>query len=339
MLASILARDGFLPRQLANRGDRLVFTNGIVLLAALAVALIVGLRRQLTRLIQLYIIGVFVSFTLSQAGHGPALAAKLRPAPDRPPGGADPPRRGRSTRVGAVVTALVLVIVLITKFTHGAWIVVVIAMPVLFLLMRRIRRHYDRVAAELRPEPGGVPCPAGTTPSSWSRSSTSRLCGPWPSPAPSDPDTLVALTVRSTRRRPTRAAEWDRARHPSAAHRARLAVPRGHRPVLDYIGRSAATAHETSVCVFIPEYVVGHWWEQLLHNQSALRLKARLLFQPGVMVTSVPWQLGSAELLRGSPSSRAVRGARDGIASRDKRARFGQSSRPVTSPDSTVTWF
>ncbi|MFY9914986.1 MAG: APC family permease, partial [Nocardioidaceae bacterium] len=158
ILASILGEDGFLPRQFARRGDRLVFSNGIVILAVLAGLLIWSFSADTSRLIQLYIIGVFVSFTLSQAGmvrHWNRELSGALPAAER--------HRAHRARVinavGAILTGVVLVIVLVTKFTHGAWIVV-IAMPLLFLLMTRIARHYDRVAGQLEPPPGGVVLPS-----------------------------------------------------------------------------------------------------------------------------------------------------------------------------------
>src|SRR4051795_5896 len=141
ILASILGGDGYLPRQFHRRGDRLVFSNGVVVLAGLAAVLIWAFDASTTRLIQLYIIGVFVSFTLSQAGMVRHWTELLQRRPAR--------RQARSMRrsltinaIGAVFTALVLVVVLVTKFTHGAWIVV-IAMPLVFSLMNGIRRHYD----------------------------------------------------------------------------------------------------------------------------------------------------------------------------------------------------
>ena len=159
ILASILGEDGFLPRQFSRRGDRLVFSNGIVILALFAALLIWAFDASTTALIQLYIIGVFVSFTLSQAGmvvHWTRLLADPQPDHERPA----TMRRARAINaVGAVVTAVVLVIVLITKFTHGAWIVV-LAMPAVFWVMTAIRRHYDRVDAELRPGPAGVTLPS-----------------------------------------------------------------------------------------------------------------------------------------------------------------------------------
>jgi amino acid transporter len=297
ILASILGEDGFLPRQFSRRGDRLVFSNGIVILALFAALLIWAFDASTTGLIQLYIIGVFVSFTLSQAGmvvHWTRLLADPQPDHERPP----TMRRARAINaVGAVVTAVVLVIVLTTKFTHGAWIVV-LAMPTVFWLMTAIRRHYDRVDAELRPGPAGVTLP--------SRIHAVVLVSKLHTPTlralafarATRADTLVALTVRSN---PAEAAaleqQWMERDIPVPLVTLDSPYRDVTRPALDYIRQIRRESPRDVVSVFVPEYVVGHWWEHLLHNQSALRLKARLLFQPGVMLTSVPWQLGSAEAL------------------------------------------
>jgi amino acid transporter len=297
ILASILGEDGFLPRQFSRRGDRLVFSNGIVILALFAVLLIWAFEASTTGLIQLYIIGVFVSFTLSQAGmvvHWTRLLTGWQPDRERP---ATMKRARAINAVGAVVTAVVLVIVLITKFTHGAWIVV-LAMPTVFWLMTAIRRHYNRVDAELRPGPAGVTLP--------SRIHAVVLVSKLHTPTlralafarATRPDTLVALTVRSN---PVETAalehQWIERDIPVPLVTLDSPYRDLTRPALDYIRQIRRESPRDVVSVFVPEYVVGHWWEQLLHNQSALRLKARMLFQPGVMLTSVPWQLGSAEAL------------------------------------------
>jgi amino acid transporter len=295
VLASILGADGHLPRQFSRRGDRLVFSNGIVILAGFAGLLIWAFDASTTRLIQLYIIGVFVSFTLSQIGMVRHWTRELRHTM--------PAKRWRVLRarainaVGALCTAVVLAIVLISKFFSGAWIVV-IAMPVLYLLMRGIRRHYDEVFVELRPPAAGVTLP--------SRIHAVVLVSRLHTPAlralayarAIRPDTLVAVTVR-TNPNETDALLRDWAEREIPVPLTILDSP--YRdvtgPVLDYVRQIRRDSPRDVVSVFIPEYVVGHWWEQLLHNQSALRLKTRLLFQAGVMVTNVPWQLGSAELL------------------------------------------
>lgn len=294
ILASILGGDGYLPRQFHRRGDRLVFSNGIVVLATLAGLLIYAFDASTTRLIQLYIIGVFVSFTLSQWGMVRHWTTELRAA-------SAPHRRTHLHRsrmvngVGAVFTALVLVVVLFTKFTHGAYIVV-IAMPALFALMRAIKRHYDRVAVELRPAPAGVTLPARVR----AVVLVSRLHAPTLQALAyaraTRPTTLVGLTVQTSPTE-TQALQQEWADRDIPVDLVVLDSP--YRdvtgPVLDYVTHIRRASPRDVVAVFVPEYVVGHWWEHLLHNQSALRLKARLLFRPGVMVTSVPWQLRSAD--------------------------------------------
>jgi amino acid transporter len=296
VLGSLLSRDGYLPRQLGKRGDRLVFSNGIVLLALLATLLVVAFDADVTKLIQLYIIGVFVSFTLSQWGMVKHWARHLGQTTDE----RERRRMRRSQAInalGAASTALVLVLVLVTKFVHGAWIVVV-AMPLLFLLMRRIQVHYAAVARELAPSPAGVPLPSrihGVVPVSTLHEPTLRALAFARATRPHD---LTAVTVQVDEDETARLMdEWDARGIPVPL--VVLASPYREitRPLLDYVRDIRLESPRDVVCVFIPEYVVGRWWEHLLHNQSALRLKARLLFQPQVMVTSVPWQLHSSWVL------------------------------------------
>ncbi len=298
ILASILGGDGYLPRQMHRRGDRLVFSNGIVILAGLAGLLIWAFDASTTRLIQLYIIGVFVSFTLSQWGMVRHWTKRLHPDDGVPPTGAARASMLRSriiNGVGAIFTALVLVVVLITKFTHGAYIVVV-AMPLLYLLMRGIHRHYDRVARETRPSAGGVTLPSrihGVVLVSKLHEPTLRALA---FARATRPTTLTAVTVRQNAdETDALVREWDERGIPVPLKILSSPYRDITGPVLAYVKDIGMKSPRDVVCVFIPEYVVGHWWEQLLHNQSALRLKARLLFQPGVMVTNVPWQIGSAD--------------------------------------------
>jgi amino acid transporter len=318
ILASILGRDGFLPRQFGRRGDRLVFSNGIVLLALLAILLIWAFDASTTRLIQLYIIGVFVSFTLSQWGMVRHWTLLLRTTA---PGDRRQIRQMRHARVingvGGTVTAVVLMIVLVTKFQHGAWIVV-IAMPVLFVLMKAVRRHYDRINVELQPGPDAVVLPSRVH----AVVLVSRLHTPTlralAFARATRPSTLTALTVE-TDPAELEALEREWARRDIPVPLTVLDSP--YRditgPVIDYVTRIRRKSPRDVVCVFIPEYVVGRWWEHLLHNQSALRLKTRLLFRPGVMVTSVPWQLGSAE------SALARRPGEDDTLTGRRRVRAG----------------
>lgn len=291
VLGSILARDGYLPRQLHTRGDRLAFSNGILTLAGMAIALVVVYQANTTALIQLYIIGVFISFTLSQLGMIRHWSRLLRM-------GAAPAERGRMRRsrainaIGFCMTGTVLIIVLFTKFTHGAWIVVV-AIPIIFLIMQGIRRHYERVRAELTTlEADRVTLPA--------RVHAIVLVSKLHKPTlralayarATRPTTLEAITVDvDPSDTATLIAEWDRHDIPVSLRILSSPYREITRPIVDYVKDLRSGQPLDVVTVFIPEYVVQHWWEQLLHNQSALRLKSRLLFTPGVMVTSVPWQL------------------------------------------------
>ena len=299
LLGSILAQHRYAPRQLHTRGDRLVFSNGIVLLSIFAGLLIFAFDASVTRLIQLYIIGVFTAFTLGQTGMvrhwNGILSGTLRPE-DR--------RRILRSRainmVGAVMTGTVLIIVTVTKFTYGAWIVFV-AMPVLFVLMRGIRRHYDNVAAELSAD-GTTGTEASLLPS---RVHAIVLVSTIHKPTLralayariGRPDVLEAVTVNVDLDE-TRALtdEWDRRNLPVPLKVLDSPYREITRPIIEYVKSIRRSSPRDVVIVYIPEYIVGRWWEQLLHNQSALRLKGRLLFTPGVMVASVPWQLRSSDV-------------------------------------------
>jgi amino acid transporter len=294
ILGSILARDGYLPRQLHTRGDRLAYSNGIILLAVFAIVLIVSFDAQVTRLIQLYIVGVFISFTLSQTGMIRHWTGLLRTETD--PAGRRRMIRSRIINsVGLVMTATVLVIVLVTKFTRGAWIALA-AMAGLYVLMRGIRRHYDRVRMELAPPDDIVAQPSrnhAVVLVSKLHAPTLRALAYAKATRPHD---ITALTV-SVDPKDTQALqdEWDRRGIDIPLTVVDSPYREITKPILDYVRRIRMASPRDVVTVFIPEYVVGRWWEQLLHNQSALRLKGRLLFQPGVMVTSVPYQLASSD--------------------------------------------
>ncbi|GAB3592672.1 APC family permease [Angustibacter peucedani] len=296
VLGSILARDGYLPRQLHTRGDRLAFSNGIVALALAAIVLIVAFDAEVTRLIQLYIVGVFVSFTTSQIGMIRHWNRLLQTTVSR----TERARMQRSRVInflGACVTGVVLVVVLITKFLLGAWIAIA-AMVGVFLLMQGIRNHYTRVSEELRPDDDGsdVVLPSrvhALVLVSKIHKPTLRAVAYARATRPSylegisvnvDPDETAALQ-----------AEWERRGIPVPLKSLDSPYREISKPVVDYVRSIRRSSPRDVVMVYIPEYVVGHWWEQLLHNQSALRLKARLLFTPGVMVASVPWQLRSSE--------------------------------------------
>ena len=307
MLASLLATDRFLPRQLHNRGDRLVYSNGIILLALFAIALIVAFNANVSSIIQLYIIGVFVSFTLSQLGMVRHWQRELTSGTSS----SSPARIRRSqaiNAIGATFTAIVLIIVLITKFTHGAWIVT-IAMPLLFVTMQGIRRHYHRVTAEITPTPAGVNLPSRVH----AIVPVSRLVLPTLQALAfaraTHPSTLTAVTVQVDEQETQALVEEWRAREiPVELKIINSPYREITTPILDFVRDIRRASPRDAVCVFVPEYIVGHWWEHLLHNQSALRLKARLLFTPGVMVASVPYHLNNSHNLVTSdrPSSSAT---------------------------------
>ena len=297
VLGSILARDGFLPRQLHTRGDRLAFSNGIIILAAAAALLVAIYDAKVTALIQLYIVGVFVSFTLSQIGMVRHWTRHLRLERDAA-------ERGRMLRsrvingVGAAMSGTVLLVVLATKFVHGAGYAIA-AMAVLYLLMTRIRRHYDHVRDELSVREDDTK--AQMLPS---RVHAIVLVSKIHKPTlravayarATRPTILEALTV-DVDPDETKAlqAEWVRRDIPVPLKALDSPFREITRPVVDYVKSIRSGNPRDLVVVYIPQYVVGHWWEQILHNQSALRLRSRLLFTPGVMVSSVPWQLASSE--------------------------------------------
>ena len=297
VLGSILAKDGWLPRQLHTRGDRLAFSNGILILAGAAAFLIVLYNAEVTKLIQLYIVGVFVSFTLSQIGMIRHWNRHLLLERDR----AVRARMQRSrviNAVGATMSGTVLLVVLATKFIHGAGYAIA-AMVVLFFMMLGIHRHYDRVRDELRVGEDDVD--AQLLPSrvhaivlvSKIHKPTLRALAYARATRPSK---LEAITV-NVEPDETKALqdEWDRRDIPVPLKALDSPYREITRPIVEYV-KSLRSGHPRDVVVvYIPEYVLGRWYEQVLHNQSALRLKGRLLFTPGVMVASVPWQLASSE--------------------------------------------
>jgi hypothetical protein len=204
------------------------------------------------------------------ARHGPTLAARTdRRHSEQLPN--EDPRAQAIDAIGATFTAIVLIIVLITKFTHGAWIVT-IAMPLLFVTMQGIRRHYDRVAAEIAPTPAGVSLPSrihAIVP-------VSRLLLPTLQALAfaraTHPSTLTAVTVQVDEQETQALAdEWRAQEIPVELKVLNSPYREVSTPILDYIRDIRRDSPRDAVCVFIPEYVVGHWWEQLLHNQSALR--------------------------------------------------------------------
>jgi amino acid transporter len=295
VLGSILAQDGLAPRQLGSRGDRLAYSNGIVFLAVMAIVLILAFHAETTRLIQLYIVGVFVSFNLSQLGMIRHWTRHLRTETD--PATRRKMFRSRSINTfGLAMTSVVFVIVLVTKFLAGAWIAI-LAMIVFFAIMKGIRRHYDRVAGEL--------VVGDEDPIMPTRVHAVVLVSKLHKPTmralafakATRPNVLEAVFVASEQDESDRLMEeWDQ-RHIDVPLKVLYSPYREIiRPIVEYAVEIREHNPRGVVAVYIPEYVVGRWWEQLLHNQTALRLKGRLLFTPGVMVISVPYQLRGSEV-------------------------------------------
>jgi hypothetical protein len=269
-------------------------------------------KASTTKLIELYIVGVFISFTTSQLGMVRHWTRHLKDETD--PGKR---REMKTSRIiqgfGGCFTGLVLVIQLATKFVHGAWIAVT-AIVIFFTLMRGVRRHYDRVAIELVPSEDEDMLP--------SRNHAIVLVSKVHKPTlralayarATRPSTLVALTVQVDENE-TRALqeEWERRGIPVPLISVDSPYREITRPILNYVRGVRRDSPRDVVTVYLPEYVVGRWWEHLLHNQSALRLKTRLLFTPGVMVTSVPWQLSSSTRVVHEPTTGPAVGQHWGV--------------------------
>jgi hypothetical protein len=281
-LSSLIARDGYLPRQLGNRGDRLVFSNGVLVLAGAAIALVVIFGGNESRLIPLYAVGVFTSFTLSQTG---MVKHHLRLR--------EPRWRLHLAinSVGAVATLVVLCVVAYTKFTSGAWVSIVVVL-IIIVFFRLVHGHYKgvaeglRVAAEYKPRRMNhtVVVLVGNL-----HRGTLEALAYAKSLAPNH---LVAVTVVSDEEEELRIQEQWAERHLDITLEI---VHSPYRelsgPVLKFLDELDAVWDNDIITVVLPEFVVSSWWGQLLHNQTALFLKGRLLFRPHTVVTSVPYHL------------------------------------------------
>lgn len=297
LLGAVLARDRYAPKSLSSRGDRLVFSNGVIALSAVAIALLLATGAVLTTLIQLYIIGVFVSFTLGQTG---MIRHWIRGLRDGSFEGRERPRAVRSlciNSIGALMTFSVLIVVTITKFTHGAYIVYIV-MPILWLLMFSIQRYYAQVEREI----------AVDTQTTFGNEGDHAivLVGRMQKPILKALDYAIAARHESleavhiaTDEEETKALirDWKRMN---------IAVPlriidSPYRevavPLIQYIkGRRKEVGSEV-VTVYTPIYVVGHWWELILHNHRSRRLRKALMLVHGVTVAIVPWNLESSSRL------------------------------------------
>ena len=285
-LSSLIARDGYLPRQLGNRGDRLVFSNGVLALSAMAAALIVVFRAEVSGLIPLYAVGVFTGFTLSQFG---MIKHHLRL---REPNW----RRGMAINIlGCIATGVVLMVVVYSKFTIGAWIPVVV-IPLIVLVFRRIHRHYTKMDLRLRAAPGEkvrrrtntvVVLVGKVTKGSLTAIAYARSL---------NPDRVVAVSVVSNPEEQERITQqWEDHQIPIELHTLYSPYRELSRPILRYVDELDDKHDDDFVTVVVPEFALEHWWQQILHNQSALVLRTRLRNRPNTVVTSVPFHVDESE--------------------------------------------
>jgi amino acid transporter len=299
LLGSVLAQDRYAPKALNTRGDRLIYSNGVIILAAAAGVLLVLFQANVTSLIQLYIIGVFVSFTLGQSGMIRHWIRLLR---------TNPPNRG-SIRVsltinsiGATFTASVLIIVTVSKFLNGAWLVFVM-MPILFLLMFGVNRYYRDVDKEIEADPTTVFGAKGDH--------AVVLVGKLQKPVLKALDYAIAARHESVEAVHVSIDEAETQRLQEQWLEQNIEVPlrvieSPYRdislPLIKYI-RSRREEHGSEVItIYTPLFIVGHWWEALLHNHKGRRIRHKLMLVHGVVIALVPWLLDSSELIYGRRS-------------------------------------
>ena len=325
-LSSLLANDRFLPRQFSNRGDKLVFTYGIVVLSIAAIFLIVLFGGDTSRLIPLYAVGVFLSFTLSQSGMvkhwlrerkkngnggerdmedeamhvsmaDPQLALAEERSHTRQAVEDDVINRRRWKRslalnlIGAIATAVVLVVFVVTKFLHGAWLVVLI-IPLLVLMFRAIHKHYVKVSSQLatfgteylRPIKHEVIVPiSGLHQGVLLALQYAKSIAP---------DHVTAVFVDLDGESGSRmTAAWEKWNLGVPLEILNSPYRSLSHPLMEYIEQVDRKRDDDLLTVVLPEFVPAKWWHQLLHNQSSLLLKGRLLFRRGIIVTNIPYHL------------------------------------------------
>jgi amino acid transporter len=281
-LSSIIARDGYLPRQLANRGDRLVFSNGVLVLSAMAAILILAFKGDTSALIHLYAVGVFTGFTLSQAGMVQHHRRLREPHW----------QRGLAINaVGATATGIVLLVVIVSKFTEGAWIPVLL-IPFIVMFFRAIHGHYQHVEQALAvPDNYRQPRATHTIVVLVNRINKASLSALQYAKSLA-PDRLVAVTVVSDAHEAEDIQNQWAEHHVDVPLEIKLSPYRDIAgPIVEFLDELDETYVNDIVTVILPEFVLTKWWQQLLHNQSALLLKGRLLFRRNTVVVSVPYHI------------------------------------------------
>ncbi|MBB3157438.1 amino acid transporter [Microbacterium proteolyticum] len=312
LLGAVLARDGYAPKALNTRGDRLVYSNGMIILGIVAMGVLVVYQANLTTLIQLYIIGVFVSFSLGQIGmvrhwRRALREFKLLPAEAAKQQSAAIERRSAISglwinSVGAAMTVLVLLIVTVTKFTHGAWLVF-IAIPILAVLMVGVNRYYRDVEHEIQMDDTvhfGSSGDVAIVLVNRLQKPTSKAID-YAMAAKHD-KTLAVHVAISEEESAKLQREWAEHEVPiplviiDSPYRAYTS------PVSAFIKKYREKNGSAVVTVYLPQYIVGHWWESILHNRRSRRLAHQLMLVHGVSITLVPWLLDSSELIYGRRS-------------------------------------
>jgi amino acid transporter len=299
LLGSVLAKDGYAPKALETRGDRLIYSNGVLVLALMAGIILIVYQADLTLLIQLYIIGVFMSFTLGQSGMVRHWMKLLKTKPDN----AKSIRRSMSINItGAIFTGIVLVVVTITKFTHGAWLVFAI-MPILYFLMLGVNRYYRDVAREVEVD--------DITTFGATGDHAIVLVGRMQKPILKALDYAIAARHQSIEAVHVSISDVSTAQLELDWVRQNIHVPlriinSPYRdlswPLIQHIREHRATNGSEIVTVYLPQYIVGHWWEHALHNHKSRRLKLKLMLEHGVAISLVPWLLDSSDLIYGRRS-------------------------------------
>jgi amino acid transporter len=282
-LAFFMARDGYLPRQFGTRGDRLVFSNGVVILTVIAIALVAVFRGSTHALIPLYAVGVFTSFTLSQA------SMVRRWVRTRPPGWW---WRVAVNGTGAVTTGTVLLVVAATKFVDGAWIVIVL-IGLFMLMFLTIKRHYADVAGQLSLEDYDGPPPMSHTVLVLVGDLHRGVVEALQYARTLSPEAKAVYVELDPER--TRRLEEKWVKHGLGVPLVVLTSPYRSLlgPLLDYIDHLRAREERHMVTMVLPEFIPARWWQHLLHNQTALLIKGALLFRRNVVVTDVPYHLKS----------------------------------------------
>jgi len=292
LLSSVLSRDGFAPKMLQTRGDRLVYSNGMLSLAVVAGALIVVYQASVTNLIQLYILGVFTSFTVGQIGmivHWRRGIREKSIAKKEALGGLT------INGIGALLTSSVLVIVTITKFTHGAWLVFII-MPVLWVLMYETKKYYAEIDKEIQLKPEIQFGSKGDYAIVLMDKLTAPQLKALDYALSSKHDKLEVVHIAVD---PERAETFEREWTEYGIQVPLRIIPSPFRdfgaPLSEYLTEYRAMHEEQRMAVYLPKYVVGHWWEHIFHNHRANRIRKQLMYVRGAMIVLVPWRLESAD--------------------------------------------